>query len=82
MIVPFSFNIKGWREGDEDKVVANDIGNDFIKRWCVAHANVAGRVVVSVKVPPSLVEGGREWPCPSDWAPEVGFDNKGGNKTV
>ena len=34
------------------------------------------------KSPPSLVKGGREWPCRSDWVPKVGLDNKGGNKAV
>jgi hypothetical protein len=34
------------------------------------------------KYSPSLVEGGREWPRPRDWAPEVGYDNKGGNEAV
>ena len=34
------------------------------------------------KSPPSLVEGGREWPRPRDWAPKVGYDNKGGDKAV
>ena len=29
--VPFSFSIKGWREGDEDKVITKDIGDDFIE---------------------------------------------------
>ena len=49
--VPFSFSIKGWREGDEDKVIVKDIGNDFIKRWVIAHANIAERFVVGVEVP-------------------------------
>jgi hypothetical protein len=30
--------------------------------------------------PPSLVEGGREWPHWSDWAPEVHCDDHGGGK--
>ena len=44
--------MKGWREGDEDEVIAKDIGDDFIKRWVVARANIAERVVVGVEVPP------------------------------
>ena len=51
MFVPFACNIKGWREGDEDKVIAKDIGDDFIERWVVARADVAKRVVVGVEVP-------------------------------
>ena len=54
MIVPFSFNIKGWREGDENEVIAKDIGDDLIKQWFVARADVAGRVVVGVEVPPII----------------------------
>jgi len=54
LIVPFSFNIKGLREGDEDKVIAKDIGDDFIERWVVARAGGAGRVVVGVEVPPII----------------------------
>ena len=42
----------GWREGDQDEVIAKDIGDAFIERWVVAHANVAERVVVGVEVPP------------------------------
>ncbi len=63
--------------GDKDKVFGKDICNDFIKQWFVARNDAAGRVVVGVEVPPSLVEGGREWPHPSDWAPEVSFEDKG-----
>ena len=32
--------------------------------------------------PPSLVEGGREWPHQPDWAPDVRCDDQGGNKAV
>ena len=52
MFVPFACNIKGWREGDEDEVIAKDIDDDFIKRWVVARADVAERVVVGVEVTP------------------------------
>jgi hypothetical protein len=52
--VPFSFSIKGWREGDEDKVITKDIGDDFIERWVVARADNAGRFVVGVEVPPII----------------------------
>ena len=34
------------------------------------------------KSPPSLVEGRREWPRPRDWAPKVGYDDKGGNEAI
>jgi hypothetical protein len=34
------------------------------------------------KSPPSLVEGGREWPRLRDWAPEVSYNDKGGDKAV
>ena len=34
------------------------------------------------KIPPSLVEGGRERPRRSDWAPKVGYDDKGGNEAI
>ena len=37
---------------------------------------------LAYKSPPSLVEGGREWPCPRDWALEVGYDDKGGGEAV
>lgn len=40
-----------WREGDEDKGIANDIGDDFIEQWVVTRADVAGRVIVGVEVP-------------------------------
>ena len=62
------------------EVIAKDIGDDFIERWFVACADFAGRVVVGVEVPPSLVEGGSEWPHRSDWAQKVRCDNHGGNK--
>ena len=42
------------REGDEDKVIAMDIGDDFIKRWVIACADGAGRVVVGVEFPPII----------------------------
>ena len=32
--------------------------------------------------PPSLVEGGREWPHLLDWVPEEHCDNQGGNEVV
>ena len=32
--------------------------------------------------PPSLVEGGREWPQLSDRVPEVRCDDQGGNEAV
>jgi hypothetical protein len=61
LIVPFSINIKGWSEGDEDEVIAKDIGDDFIKRWVVARADGAGRVVDGVEVPISFnIKGWRE----------------------
>ena len=61
MIVPFLFILKGWREGDEDEVIVKDIDDDFIKRWVVARANIAGRVVVGVEVPFSFnIKGRRE----------------------
>ena len=41
-----------------------------------------GEFLSAKKSPPSLVEGGREWPRPRDWAPEVGYDDKGGDKAV
>jgi hypothetical protein len=34
------------------------------------------------KSPPSLVEGGREWPRLRDWVPEVSYNDKGGNEAV
>ena len=52
------------------------------ERWFVAPTDDAGKVVIRVEVSPSLVEDGREWPRLSGWVPEVGFDNKGGNKAV
>jgi hypothetical protein len=53
-MLPFSLIIMGWREGDEDEVIAKDIGNVFIERWVVARADVAWRVVVGVEVPPII----------------------------
>jgi len=41
-------------EGDEDEVIAKDIVDDFIERWVVARADVAGRVVAGVEVPPII----------------------------
>ena len=41
------------------------------ERWFVACANVAGRVVVGVEAPPSLVEGGWEWPLLSVGRPRL-----------
>ena len=35
-----------------------------------------------MKSPPSLVEGGREWPCPSDRVPEVGYGNQGSDEAA
>jgi hypothetical protein len=32
--------------------------------------------------PPSLVEGGREWPHLPDWVPEVRCDDQGGDEAV
>ena len=52
--VPFSFSIKGWRKGDEDKVITKDIGDDFIERWVVARSDDAWRFVVGVEVPPIM----------------------------
>jgi hypothetical protein len=40
------------------------------------------KLLLAWKSPPSLVEGVREKPSPSDWAPEVGFDNRSSNKAV
>jgi hypothetical protein len=54
LIVPCSFNIKGWREGDEDEVIAKDIVDDFIERWFVARTDIAGRVVLGVEFPPII----------------------------
>jgi hypothetical protein len=52
--LPFSCNIKGWREGDEDEGIAKDIGDDVIEQWVVARADVAGRVIVGIEVPPII----------------------------
>ncbi len=41
-----------------------------------------GKFLLTKKSPPTLVEGGREWPRPRDWVPKVGYDNKGGDKAV
>ena len=38
------------------------------------------RVVVGVEVPPLLVEGGREWSQPEDWAPEDCCVDQGGDE--
>jgi hypothetical protein len=46
--------IKGWREENEDKVVEKDVVDDFVKQWVVAHAKVAGKVVVGLEVPPII----------------------------
>ena len=40
------------------------------------------KLLLAWKSPPSLVEDVRERPSPSDWAPEVGFDNRSSNKAV
>ena len=45
---------KSLREGDEDEVIAKDIGDDFIERWVVTRADVAGRVFVGEEVPPII----------------------------
>ncbi len=34
------------------------------------------------KSPPSLVEGEREWPRPSDWVPKVDYNDQGGDKAA
>ena len=34
------------------------------------------------KSPLSLVEGGREWPCPNDWVPKDGYNDKGGDEVI
>ena len=48
-----------------------------------SHApTLLGEFSSAKKSPPSLGEGGRDWPCPRDWVPEVGYDDKGGNEAV
>ena len=41
-------------EGDEDKVITKDIGDDFIEQWVITRADVAGRVFVGKEVPPII----------------------------
>jgi hypothetical protein len=67
---------KGWREGKGNVIGGGEV-DDMVKQGSrlFACGNVAW-VVVGVDAPPSLVEGGREWPHLADWAPEVGCNNQ------
>jgi hypothetical protein len=74
--------VKGWRVG-EGKVIGGGEADDMGKRGSrsFARADVVW-VVVGVDDPPSLVEGGREWPHLPDRVPEVRCDDQGGDEAV